>query len=154
MLKRLVKALDRYAKRPKLPIYLTEFGIQSKPDPIYGVSEQRQAEYRAISEKIAFDNRRVRAFCQYLMRDDKPRSGADRFGGFESGLPQQRRARSRPTGVFETCSPSQTGSRDVLWGLYPNSLVVTGVTVERCGLKRNWTRWEKSSRPPRAASSA
>ncbi len=58
VLPRLVKALDRYAKGPgKLPVYITEFGIQSKPDPIYGVSQQRQAEYRAISEKIAYETR-------------------------------------------------------------------------------------------------
>jgi hypothetical protein len=83
---KLVKTLDRYAPNRRLGVYLTEFGIQSKPDPIYGVPQQRQAEYRAISEKIAYDNPRVRAFSQYLMRDDQPRSGADRFGGFESGL--------------------------------------------------------------------
>jgi hypothetical protein len=85
-LSRLTRALDRYSKHRRMKLYLTEFGIQSKPDPYYGVSPQRQNEYRAISEKIAYDNPRVAAFSQYLLRDDLPRSGDDRFGGFESGL--------------------------------------------------------------------
>jgi hypothetical protein len=70
----------------RTPIYLTEFGIQSRPDPVYGVSQTRQAEYRAIGEKLAWDVPRVRAISQYLMRDDLPRKGSNRYGGFESGL--------------------------------------------------------------------
>ena len=71
-----------------MPIYLTEFGIQSKPDPFIGVSYQRQAEYRSISEWMAWRNPRVAAFSQYLMRDDNPRPGSAyaRYSGFESGL--------------------------------------------------------------------
>ncbi len=86
VLGRLTKALDRYSHHKGLKLYLTEFGIQSKPDPNYGVSLLRQAEYRSISEKIAYANPRVAAFSQYLMRDDPPGSGADKYGGFESGL--------------------------------------------------------------------
>ena len=35
-------------------------------------SLQRQAEYRSISEQIAYDNPRVAAFSQYLLTDDAP----------------------------------------------------------------------------------
>ena len=74
--------------RKRVDVYLTEFGVQSEPDPISGVSETRQAEYRSIGELIAYRNPRVRAFSQYLMRDDLPRAGRAylRYGGFESGL--------------------------------------------------------------------
>ena len=77
--------------RPRtLPIYLTEFGIQSHARPaLRRVAAQRQAEYRAISERIAYDNPRVKAFSQYLLRDDEPRQGRpalQRYSGFESGL--------------------------------------------------------------------
>ena len=57
-------------------LYLTEFGVQSEPDPISGVSDSRQSEYRAIGEWIAYRNPRVRAFSQYLMRDDRLRQRA------------------------------------------------------------------------------
>jgi hypothetical protein len=87
---RLTRALRRAERARALPrhtpLYLTEFGIQSRPDPHYGVSQLRQAEYRAIGEKIAWNTRRVRAISQYLMRDDRPGRGRNRYGGFESGL--------------------------------------------------------------------
>ncbi len=93
VLSRLTTALDRAAKAgaitSHLPIYLTEFGIESTPDPVRGVSLQRQSEYRAISERIAYDNGRVVAFSQYLLRDDLPKSGVPtiaRYPGFETGL--------------------------------------------------------------------
>jgi nuclear transport factor 2 (NTF2) superfamily protein len=89
---RLTRTLDAEARahriRSRMPIYLTEFGIQSQPDPFIGVSYQRQAEYRSISEWYAWRNPRVAAFSQYLMRDDNPRRGSIyvRYSGFESGL--------------------------------------------------------------------
>ena len=76
VLSRLTRALDRYSKHRKLGLYLTEFGIQSKPDPFVGVTQARQAEYRSIAERIAYRNPRVRAFSQYMLRDDMPRAGS------------------------------------------------------------------------------
>ncbi|HZO35276.1 MAG TPA: hypothetical protein VFB41_00225 [Solirubrobacteraceae bacterium] len=87
---RLVTALDKAAKAgaiaKSMPIYLTEFGIQSLPDPIVGVSQQKQAEFLALSERLAWNQPRVKGFSQYLLRDDDPGTGSDRYGGFESGL--------------------------------------------------------------------
>ena len=89
-IRRLTRALDRAGRagsiRRAMPVYLTEFGIQSRPDPVYGVSQTRQEEYRAIGERLAWTAGRVRAISQYLMRDDEPRRGSNRYGGFESGL--------------------------------------------------------------------
>lgn len=69
-------------------IYITEFGIQSKPDLVSGVSFTAQAEQRSLSELLAYANPRVRVFAQYLLRDDLPREGpaASRYSGFETGL--------------------------------------------------------------------
>ncbi|MGD1051142.1 MAG: hypothetical protein ABR947_08745 [Solirubrobacteraceae bacterium] len=83
---RLVTALNRAAAvgavRPDMPVYITEFGIQSVPYPGVGVSYARQAELDAISEKIAWSNPRVVSFDQYLLRDDPLAGGA----GFQTGL--------------------------------------------------------------------
>jgi len=94
VLSRLTRALDRAGRagalRPRLPVHLTEFGIQSTPDRVAGVSLTQQPEYRAISERIAYGNPRVRTFSQYLLRDDRPDPDAEtvysRYPGFESGL--------------------------------------------------------------------
>src|ERR1700712_3780427 len=79
VLPRLVTAIDKAAKAGALnrglPVYLTEFGIQSTPDPYQGVSLQRQAEYRSYSERISYYNSRVKAFSQYLLTDDLPQEG-------------------------------------------------------------------------------
>jgi hypothetical protein len=90
VLGRLNRALDRAARaraiRRGLPIYLTEFGIQSDPpDDLLGVPLRQQPEYYAISERIARGNRRVASFSQYLLRDDNA-TGRGQYGGFESGL--------------------------------------------------------------------
>jgi Cellulase (glycosyl hydrolase family 5) len=74
-----------------IPIYLTEFGVQSKPNRYLGVSVAKQAEYDAISEYIAYRDPRVAAFSQYLLRDGavggRPGSGVHGgFVGFQSGL--------------------------------------------------------------------
>src|SRR5215212_3533651 len=58
VISRLTRALDRAGRagaiRRGLGVYLTEFGIQSSPDPIFGVSLARQAEYLGIAEHVAY----------------------------------------------------------------------------------------------------
>ena len=74
-----------------MPIYLTEFGVQSKPNKYLGVPVSKQAEYDAIAEQIAYSNPRVAAFSQYLLKDD-PIGGAPGSSvnggtiGFQTGL--------------------------------------------------------------------
>jgi hypothetical protein len=56
VLSRLSNALDLApgARDPGgVPIYLTEFGVQSKPNKYLGVPVSKQAEYDAIAEHIA-----------------------------------------------------------------------------------------------------
>jgi hypothetical protein len=135
-LDRLTRALDRAARAGALPaglgLHLTEFGIQSFPDPL-AVSLSRQAEYIAISERIAFLNPRVRAFSQYLLRDDEPREGSrsQRYGGFESGL---RRSNGRPkpsySGFRLPLVATNYGRWDVLWGRVRPAAARTSVTVQ------------------------
>jgi hypothetical protein len=132
-LSRLRRALDRAARagaiRRRAPIYLTEFGIQSKPDPVYGVSQTRQAEYRAIAEQIAYRNSRVRAFSQYLMRDD--RKQGRRYGGFESGLRYHRGRRKKAYRAFRLPMTATRVSRrrTRLWGLVRPAEGRTRVTI-------------------------
>ena len=123
VLSRLNRALDRAARAGAISrgmgVYLTEFGIQSTPDPIFGVSLARQSEYLAIAEHIAYVNPRVRSFSQYLLRDDKPRKGppSERYGGFESGL-RFSNGRAKPSyDAFRLPLAAESyGRSDVLWG--------------------------------------
>jgi len=73
VLSRLTRTLDtmqrRYGSRRKLPIYLTEFGYQTPPDP-FGVPLGLQAAYINQAEHIGSRNRRVRTVSQFLLVDD------------------------------------------------------------------------------------
>jgi hypothetical protein len=138
VLSRLPTALDRAAKAgaitAHLPLYLTEFGIESTPDPVRGVSLQRQSEYRATSERIAYDNPRVVAFSQYLLRDDSPKPGVPllaRYPGFETGLFTYK-GKHKPAydGFRLPLAVKQSGSKVSLWGLIRPAAGVTTASIE------------------------
>jgi hypothetical protein len=138
VLSRLTSALDKAAKAgaitSHLQLYLTEFGIESKPDPVRGVSLQRQSEYRAISERIAYDNPRVAAFSQYLLRDDLPKAGVpaiERYPGFETGL-FTAGGRHKPSyDGFRLPLAVRRGKASVsIWGLVRPATGVTTATLE------------------------
>lgn len=122
VISRLTRALDRAARAgaisPNLPLYLTEFGIQSVPDRLFGVPLLQQNEFRATSERMAWSNPRVVAFSQYLLRDDDP-TGEDSYGGFETGL-RFANGRAKPSYAgFRLPLAVQTrpGGRVSIWGL-------------------------------------
>jgi hypothetical protein len=138
VISRLVTALDRAARvgaiDRQMPIHLTEFGIQSTPDPVFGVSQTRQSDYRSIAERLAYDQPRVVAFSQYLLRDDPPVADAPlaaRYPGFESGLRRNDgRAKAALTGFPLPLAALRRGSRVALWGLVRPATGPTRVSVE------------------------
>jgi len=92
-LSRVRRTLDALARRGKLrrrmPIWITEFGYQTKPpDPIFGASLRRAASFMDESEWIAFRNSRVATYSQYTLYDDPPRPGRGplRWSSWQAGL--------------------------------------------------------------------
>ena len=139
VLSRLSSALSRafaaHGTTSNLPIYLTEFGVQSKPNRFLGVSVSQQAEFDAIAEKIAWNNGRVAAFSQYLLKDDpvggKP--GASVNGGtigFQTGLEFLSGA---PKPLYHAWPVplvvSKSGHSYSLWGLVRPATGATKLTV-------------------------
>jgi hypothetical protein len=131
VLSRLTRALDRAAGaraiRGHMPIYLTEFGIQSTPSSL-GVPFAQQAEFDAIAERIAFENPRVASFSQYLLRDDP--LGTRGTVGFQTGLETVRGA-AKPLyfGFPLPLTVSKRGHGFALWGLVRPATGATSVTV-------------------------
>jgi hypothetical protein len=139
VLSRLTRALDRaaaaHALTPRLPVYLTEFGVQSKPNRFLGVSVAQQAEYDAIAEHIAWANPRVAAFSQYLLVDD-PLGGAPGASvnggtiGFQTGLEY---INHKPKPLYysfaEPLVVSKHGRGFSLWGLVRPATGSTKLTV-------------------------
>jgi hypothetical protein len=92
-IRRLGNYLDSAARAgrvpPRLPIYVTEFGLQSNPpDPTITTSLARQAEELNRKEELAYRYPRLRSFAQYLLWDDPVRPGPTKvaWAGFQTGL--------------------------------------------------------------------
>ncbi len=138
VLSRLTSALNKAAAAHAIPagvpVYLTEFGVQSLPNRELGVSLVKQAQFDAIDEHIAWSNPRVVAFSQYLLKDDPlgGRAGSSVNGGvigFQTGL--------------ETVG----GKRKPLYSSWPLPLTVTkrGHGYSLWGLVRPTTRATKAT---------
>jgi hypothetical protein len=127
VLSRLSNALDKaaaaHAIPGRIPIYITEYGVESVPNQL-GVSLTEQAEYDAISEQIAWSNPRVASFSQYLLHDEAPHGI---FHGYRTGL------------------ETQHGGRKPLWYAWPVPLVVlrSGSGYSLWGLVRPTTEATK-----------
>jgi hypothetical protein len=77
-----------------LPIYITEFGVLTKPNR-FAVSPTTQAQFDALAEQITWRAGYVASFAQYLLRDDM--TGPNNTS-FPSGLEG---ARGRPKPLYQ-----------------------------------------------------
>lgn len=55
-----------------LPVLLTEFGYETKPDPRNGISYTRQAQFDQLAEFLAYNQPRIAATTQFLISDARP----------------------------------------------------------------------------------
>ena len=146
-LSRLNRALARAGRagavRTGLPLWLTEFGIQSLPDRQVGVPETKQAEFLALSERLARRNPRVVSFAQYLMRDSAAvvaASAAARHPGFETGLRTSAGEPKRALRGFRLPLVALRGRQQTtLWGFVRDAGGVARVRIEyRNGNTGTW----------------
>ena len=128
----LVLAARAHALPAGLPIYITEFGIESLPNKYIGVPVAQQAEYDAMAERIAWENPQIASFSQYLLKDD-PLGGpftSTGFIGFQTGLEYASGA-PKPDyyGFRLPLVVSRRGGGFSLWGLVRPASGATRVTV-------------------------
>jgi hypothetical protein len=131
-LSRMTRALDAAARAGALPghlpLYITEFGVMSRPNPYQGVPVAQQAEYEAMAEQIAYRNPRVASFSQYLLKDDPMRRHSV---GFQTGL-EYYSGRAKPLlDAFPVpLTVTRYGSRYSLWGFVRPAGEATTAAVE------------------------
>jgi hypothetical protein len=139
VLGRLSRALNKAAHARAIPrsvpIYLTEFGVQTFPNRQLGVSFAKQVQFYAIDEHIAWSNPRVAAFSQYLLRDD-PLGGPPGasvlggFVGFQSGLETAKGARKPLYSSWPVpLTVTRHGRSYLLWGLVRPASGSTEATI-------------------------
>jgi hypothetical protein len=92
-IRRLGAYLDRAAAAGRLPadlpIYDTEFGLQSNPpDPTVSTTLAEQAQFLNEKEEFSHAYPRLRSYAQYLLYDDPVRPGPRdvAWSGFQTGL--------------------------------------------------------------------
>jgi hypothetical protein len=123
VLSRLERALDRAGRRG-LPVWVTEYGVQSAPDADLGVPLAQQAEFRSISERLLRTDPRVAAAAQYLLVDDAA------ISGFQSGLLTAAGAAKPSLDEFRTpLAVRRSGRTALLWGLVRPAERATRVEV-------------------------
>jgi hypothetical protein len=124
-IRRLGRYLDRAAAAGRLPanlpIYNTEFGVQSNPpDPTVTTTPDAQARLLNEREEYSFRYERVRSYAQYLLHDDPPREGTTQkavWSGFQTGL-RYADARVKPAwGAFRLpIVVTASGAQARIWG--------------------------------------
>jgi hypothetical protein len=67
----LLDTAARYGVIPRhMPVYLTEFGFQSRPPDVFGVSLRTQAQFINYSDYVAYRNPRIASVAQYELNDE------------------------------------------------------------------------------------
>jgi hypothetical protein len=90
---RFERSLDRWFNRKRIPIWITEYGYQTKPENPKGVSYATQAAYARQVLNIAAGDPRVMMFIWFVLRDD-PTSA------WKSGLVQNSGKKKPAFGTF------------------------------------------------------
>jgi hypothetical protein len=85
-LPRFGRSLDLWFKRRNIPIWVTEYSHETRPEDRNGVTHEQQAAFMQQAVGIARANPRVAMFVWYVLRDDladRWQSGMLTFGGLE-----------------------------------------------------------------------
>ncbi len=70
-LPRFETSLDKWFGRKNIPVWLTEYGNETKPGEPHGVTEAQQASYLTQAINIAKKDKRVPMFIWFVMKDSK-----------------------------------------------------------------------------------
>jgi hypothetical protein len=120
---RLTSAFDRGARngavKRNLPVYITEFGVSSKPPSTkFGLSLTNQAREINRAEHFAWRNKQVRSYAQFQLSDD---TGIGREEGtavvFQTGLRFGDNSPKPSLDAFRMpIYPIRSGNRVKVWG--------------------------------------
>jgi hypothetical protein len=133
---RVESTLDRLQRRGRLRattrrfyLYLDEFGYQTNPpDKLVGVSLKTQDKWLQQAAYLAWRDRRVKLFSQYLWYDD-PVSRNGLYSGWQSGL-RFADGRAKPALAHFPTPFALDAARGRLWGQVRRRDSAT-VTIER-----------------------
>jgi len=106
-LPRFEQSLDRWWGRKNIPIWITEYGYQTKPGQPKGVTPAQQALYAKQALTAARNDPRVQMFIWFIFRDDPTSS-------WVSGLLTQRGVRKPSFAVFANMAKLVDGRNPII----------------------------------------
>jgi hypothetical protein len=127
-LPRFEKSLDTWFRRTEIPIWITEYGYETKPGEPHGVTLAQQTAYTRQVLNIAANDPRVTMFIWFILRDD-PTSA------WQSGLVNRNGTRKPAFRTFAALADRYDGRS-------PEMKVRVGVTnpLVRFGALELWSR--------------
>ena len=128
-------SLDKWFGRKNIPIWITEYGHETKPGEPKGVTDAKQAQYAPQAIAIAKQDPRVQLFVWFVMRDSSGslwQSGLYRTSG--AAKPAQRKfaAATKPLDAINGKITVKGGVKNPALTLYARSFCVNnpvGATV-------------------------
>jgi hypothetical protein len=152
-IRQLGKYLDRAAAagrvRRGLPIYNTEFGLQSNPpDRVVSTSPVRQAALINEKEEYSYRYGRLKSYSQYLLFDDPPRKGpaSQKWSGFQTALRFTSGKKKPAYTAFKFPIVVKKRRRDVLiWGRVRPGAGQRSVQLQRKGAGNSGPRVKTNS---------
>jgi len=157
----LTRIYRRYGQKMQskfgVPLYLTEYGYQTKPDPFVAnvVTFNRQAAWINQAEYIAFKNPNVQTLSQFLLVDDAPlpneQAANVKWRTFQSGLqlrggPRKPSYKAYITPIHLTRTRLRRGSSTTLFGMLRPAGPTRSVTVQIQFRARGAKRWQTRKR--------
>jgi hypothetical protein len=120
--------LNKWFKRTGVPIWITEYAYQTKPEEPKGVSYAQQAAYARQVLRIAAGDPRVQMFIWFILRDD-PTSA------WQSGLVERDGTKKPGFGAFASAAYAMDGRS-------PQNFVRAGITspLVRFAALELWSR--------------
>jgi len=157
----LKRIYQRYGQKTQskrgVPLYLTEYGYQTKPDPFVSkvVSFSKQAAWINEAEYIAFKNPSVRTLSQFLLVDDAPVAGETlpnlKWRTFQSGLQLLAGARKPSykayiTPIYLRANRVRRGRSTTVFGMLRPAQAASVQKVQIQFRPRGARRWQTTSR--------
>jgi hypothetical protein len=134
----------------KLPIYNTEFGLQSNPpDRFVSTSPVRQAQLINEKEEYSYRYGRLKSYSQYLLFDDPPRKGSKsiKWSGFQTGLRFHGKRKKPAYNAFKFPLVVKKRRRGVsVWGLVRPGTGRRTVQLQRKGAGNSGPKFKTNSK--------
>jgi len=135
-------SIDKWFGRTNIPIWITEYGNETKPGEPSGVTESQQASYVTQAIGIAKKDKRVAMFVWFVMRDSTGslwQSGIYRKDG--SAKPSQSKFASAagPLNAVNTKLSVKAGVKNPAVTVYLRSFCVNNPVGSRIGISSRTT---------------